>query len=392
MGLATYIAPFIPNLSHHTAALRELLKKGNTFVWDPAHQVVFEKIKRSITAEITLTYFDPQKETVLQVDASKKGLGATLMQENKPVAFASKALTDTESRDANIERELLAVVYGCEKSHNYLSGQSFTVQSDHKPLESIHLMAPPPRLQRTLMRLQPYDLIIRYCQGKNMEVADALSRVSPQEKEPIPNMDVQIHEVCPEFSDDMLQRIRTATDTDPELNELKDVVHTGWPANIKQVSQVLKPYWTFRDEIATEDGITMKGRRIIIPQRMQNMILTKLHTGHQGEEKTKLRARTAVYWQGMNNDIDRVCKMCSTCQKMQNRQPKEPILQTEIPPGPWHTVDTDLFYLDGAEFLLIADYYSKYQFVRKVPKGQSTSKTIVETTKQILASKVSPKL
>ena len=78
----------------------------------------------------------------------------------------------------------------------------------------------------------------------------------------------------------------------------------------------------------------MKGRRIIIPQRTQNMILTKLHTGHQGAEKAKLRARTAVYWRGMNNDIDRVCKICSTCQQMQNRQLKEPLLQTEIPPGP----------------------------------------------------------
>ena len=116
LGLTTYMAPFIPNLSHHNASLRELLKKGNTFVWDPGHQEVFEKIKSSITDEIT------HKETVLQVDASPKGLGATLMQEDKPVAFASKTLTDTESRYANIERELLAVVYGCEKFHNYLYG------------------------------------------------------------------------------------------------------------------------------------------------------------------------------------------------------------------------------------------------------------------------------
>ena len=189
-------------------------------------------------------------------------------------------------------------------------------------------MAAPTALQRMLMRLQPYDLIIKYRHGKNMEVADALSRLSPQDKEPIPNMDVQIHEVCPQFSDDMLQRIRTATDTDPELQELKDAVHTGWPANksYKSSNRI------GRSVITTEDGITMKGRRIIIPQRMQNMILTQLHTGHQEAEKTKLRARTAVYWRGMNNDIDRVCKMCSTCQQMQNRQPKEPLLQTEIPP------------------------------------------------------------
>ena len=223
-------------------------------------------------------------------------------------------------------------------------------------------------------------------------VTDALSRLSPQEKEPIPNMDVQIHEVCTQFSDDMLQRIRTATDTDLKLKALENIVHTGWPANIKQVSEILKSYWTFRDEITTEDGIVMKVRRIIIPQQMQNTTLTKLHAGHQGSEKNKLRVRTTVYWRGMNNDIDSVCRACNTCQEMQNSQPKEPLIQTEVPPGPWHTVGTDLFYLDGSEFRLIADYYSKYQFVREVPKGQSTSKTIVEITKQIFSEQGIPKI
>ena len=106
--------------------------------------------------KITLTYFDPMKETILQVDASMKSLGAALTQDRKPVAFASKALTDVESRYANIERELLAVVYGYKKFHTYLYGRSFTIHTDHKPLESIHLKhltAAPPRLQRMLLRL-----------------------------------------------------------------------------------------------------------------------------------------------------------------------------------------------------------------------------------------------
>ena len=69
--------------------------------------------------EAALAYYDPSKEVTLQVDAST-GLGAALLQDKKPIAFASKALTDTESRYANIERELLAVVYGCERFHTYL--------------------------------------------------------------------------------------------------------------------------------------------------------------------------------------------------------------------------------------------------------------------------------
>ena len=108
LGLANYMGPFIPNLSTLTAPLRELLKEDNRFKWYAAHQESFNKIKDSISNEITLTYFDPMKETILQVDASMKGLGAALTQDGKPVAFASKALTDVESRYANIERELLA--------------------------------------------------------------------------------------------------------------------------------------------------------------------------------------------------------------------------------------------------------------------------------------------
>ena len=148
--------------------------------------------------------FDTAKETTLQVDASLKGIGAFLLLDNKPVAFASKALTDTESRYPNIERELLEVVYGCERFHTYIYGRSVTVQTDHKPLESIHLkhlMAAPPRLQQMLLRLQPYNITIQYKPGREMELADAFSRLSPEEKGPIPNLNVEVHEVLPQFSE-----------------------------------------------------------------------------------------------------------------------------------------------------------------------------------------------
>ena len=98
-----------------------------------------------------------------------------------------------ETRYANLERELLAVVYGCEKFHTYLFGHSFTVNTDHKPLESIHLKhqrAAPPRLQRKLLSLQLYGLVIRYQPDNGIEIADALSRLLPEEKEAIPGMNV----------------------------------------------------------------------------------------------------------------------------------------------------------------------------------------------------------
>ena len=251
LGLATYMGPFIPSLSTLTGPLRELVMKENTFEWTPSHQESLDTIKSKISDNTTFAYYDPTKEVTLQVDASTKGLGATLMQQGKHIAFASKALTDTESRYANIERELLAVVYGCERFHTYLYGQTFIAESDHKPLESIHLKhltSAPTRLQRMLLRLQPYDLTIRYRPGTQMQIADALSRLSPEEKAPIPDLCVQIHDVCPQFSNEYLERIRSETSKDPELAALKEVVYTGWPATIKQLLSVVRPYWTFRDD------------------------------------------------------------------------------------------------------------------------------------------------
>ena len=214
LGLATYMRPLIQNLSNLTACLRDLVKKNNVFERSSTHQAAFDAIKRLISDESTLAYYDPEKEITLQVDASTKGLGATLLQDGKPIAFASKALSDIETRYANIERELLAVVYGCERFHTYLFGRSFVAESDHKPLESIqlkNLIAAPPRLQRMLLRLQPYDVTIRYRPGKQVPIPDALSRLSPEEKAPIPGLNVQVHEVCPQFSSGYLQKIKTET-------------------------------------------------------------------------------------------------------------------------------------------------------------------------------------
>ena len=133
----------------------------------------------------------------IQVDASQVGLGAVLLQDNKPIAFASKALTDAESRYANIEREMLAVVFGVERFHTYVYGWSFTIESDHKPLESIsrkNLSDTAAWLQCMMLCLQGYNLTIHYHPGKEMVIPNMLSQFSPW---PGPNLplDIAIHHV-----------------------------------------------------------------------------------------------------------------------------------------------------------------------------------------------------
>ena len=106
------MSPFLPKLSQQTAPLRDLLKNEAEFEWTPSHDAVFEDTKALICRHVTLSYFRPEVDSVVHVDASSRGLGAVLLQNGKPIAFASKTLSDCEQRCANIEREMLAVVFG----------------------------------------------------------------------------------------------------------------------------------------------------------------------------------------------------------------------------------------------------------------------------------------
>jgi hypothetical protein len=357
LGIATYMSSFVPRLSELTAPLRELIKKEVPYDWTASHQTSFENIKSMIIREVTLSYYDVNKPTVIEVDASLKGVGAALVQDGRVIAFGSKAFTETEQRYANIEREMLAVVHACEQFHMYIYGKTFVVESDHKPLEMIHLknlMSAPPRLQRMLLRLQGYDVTIRYKPGKMMLLSDGLSRLNPLPKGPIEKKTVQINFV--QFSSTRVDILKEATSSDPELAALRDIIVDGWPERRQSVPKPLQPYWPFRDELSIEDGLVLKGDRIVIPQAQQKKILETIHEGHQGTTKCQLRAKSAVYWLNVNRDIEDLVKCCPVCQEFSKSRSPEPLMQHEIPTRPWQVIGTDLFYIDGEDYILIADY------------------------------------
>ena len=206
------------------------------------------------------------------------------------------------------------------------------------------------------------------------------------------DLNVQVHEVCPQFSSGYLQKIKTETTKDTELITLRNMVTDGWPTSIKKVTSVLQPYWTFRDKITIEDSLCFKGQRIIIPAMMQHDVLSRLHASHQGAEKNKLRARSSVFWVNLNKDIDELTKASDACQEFQRSQPGGPLIPSDIPPRTWHTITTDLFYYNEDEYLLIADYFSKFQFVRKIPRGYSNSNTVVDLMKQIFGEHGIPEI
>jgi len=151
LGLANYLSHFTPHLSTVAAPLRDLCKQDSDFRWGPEHTTAFKSLKKIISTQTVLRYYDGTKPLVIQVDASLRGLGAALIQPDGPVAFASKSLTETEQRYSNIKWEMLGVVFGLERFHHYVYGRHVVIETDHKPLESIfqkHLSSAPPRLAR----------------------------------------------------------------------------------------------------------------------------------------------------------------------------------------------------------------------------------------------------
>lgn len=367
LGLVNYLAKFAPNVSEVTAPLRQLLIKTNEFVWDTPQSQAFNRVKDIITKSPVLAYFDPQKQLTLQVDASKYGLGAALLQDGRPICYASKSLTFTEQNYANIEREMLGIVFGCHRFHEYVYGRKVTVETDHKPLEVIAkkpLHVAPPRLQRMLFSIQKYDLDIRYKPGKDIPVADTLSRnysedttVNLSDK-----VELQVHFVLANVpvSDCRLHEIRTETQKDKMLSKLMEIIDEGWPHLRRQCHSSVIEFWNYRDELSVIDGIIFKADKIVIPLSMRSYMLNAIHSGHMGIERSIQRARDVLFWPKMTDDITNVVKQCAVCQENRNSPQKEPLICSDVPDYPWQVVATDLFYWDHKDYMVIVDYYSRY--------------------------------
>ncbi|XP_061167817.1 uncharacterized protein LOC133176762 [Saccostrea echinata] len=292
MGMITYLSKFAPNLANIASPLRQLLLKDREFVWDAPQVQAFQKVKDLITRTPgpLLTYFYPGKPVVLETDASQFGLGATLLQDDKPVAFA---LTPAEINYAQIEKEMLSILFGCKKFHQYLYGREVQIHTDHKPLVAIHtkpLAQAQARLRRMLLQLQAYDLKLMHIPGKDIPIADTLSRKFLPDTYPqlTAGMDPHVHTVMSSsrVSDRRLEEVRLATQADPQMKILIIIIHDGWPEKRKKKcpSQALE-YWNHRDELTEIDGIIFKSHKIIIPRDLRRQMMKAVHISNMGVEK-----------------------------------------------------------------------------------------------------------
>ena len=385
LGMITYVSKFVPNLSQLTSTLRDLLKKGSAWTWNSNHEKSFNDLQEILMKKPVLQYFDVKSPITLSVDSSKDGMGAVLLQNNLPVAYASKSLTETQKNYAQIEKETLAVVFGCEKFHQYIFGKQFTVESDHKPLEAIFkkgLDKCPVRLQRMRIRLQPYDFNLIYKPGKELLLADALSRSFIEDPKDFFDGDIELYvgmilESIP-MSSSKLKIFQIESNEDEEMQTLIKLIMTGWPNDKKLVPDVAKPYYHFKEELSTVNGLVFKNSRVVVPKKLRTDMLYRIHYSHLGMEKCKNRARELLYWPGMSKEVEDMILNCSTCLTFQKGNTKEPLMPKEVPNGPWEVLGTDLFHFQGREHLLVIDYFSKY-----VETKALTELTSVETIRSL---------
>ena len=369
-------------------------------MWEKHHQDAFDRVKQRVADYPVLRYYDVSLPVTIQCDSSETGMGAALLQEGQPVTFVSRTLTPTERGYAQIEKECLAIVFACERFNQYIFGrESISVQSDHKPLETIFkkpLTAAPKRLQGMLLRLQKFNLKIGYKKGTEMFLADTLSRAPLLDVGPPKNcLRPEHEEVCrldledvnaAEFlriSNDGLKNIQRPTEADEQLQCLKRTVLEGWPETKQQVEHLIAEYWTFRDEIGVYNGVLYKGDRVIIPTALRKELMKRIHASHQGEQACLRRARDALFWPGMSQQIIDTVRSCSLCAEYAPALPKEPLITPVLPTRPWSIVDQDLYSLEGNDYLITVDAFSGYWEVDEM--SQTTAQAVIHKTKQHFA-------
>ncbi|KAL9961977.1 hypothetical protein ACROYT_G031026 [Oculina patagonica] len=269
-GMAQHMSRFLPDLAETLEPIRALTRKDTPFVWSTECESAFDRLKRNLSESPCLAYFDASKEIVIQVDSSTHGIGAVLLQEGRPIEYASRALTPPEINWAQIEKEALSVLYGLERFDQYTYGRP----------------------------------------GTDLLIADTLSRAHPDDSDSENDQGDRARimnvNVFGDIPDKRLDEIREAISCDTSLQTLMKLVLVGWPADKRGTPVCALPYFDVRDCLSVVDGILVKGEAVVISMALRPSIKRRLHSAHLGCDSMLRRARGTVYWPNMARDIKQI--------------------------------------------------------------------------------------
>ena len=341
-----------------------------------------------------MAYFNLEHEAEVIVEASPVGLGALLVQYDKDqnmsvITLASRALTDTERRYSQMEREALGVTWAILHFHLYLAGSSFCVVTDHKLLLALFnntSSKPPTCIERWIMKLQEYDFKGIYTPGKQNPADFILHHPLPstaaasrEEKLADDYVNLVTYNAVPKTL--QLEDIESETKKDEALILCKQaILENKWhvfrknaPESIKQDIESL---YRVRNELSISMEHDMRDRRIVIPESLRQRAIDIAHEGHQGIVKMKQLLRTKIWFPAIDRLVEQTVSACILCQALTvEKKSTEPLNMSELPNEPWEEISIDFKELPTGEFLLVViDDNSRYPVIEGV---RSTSATCI---------------
>jgi len=427
IGMCSYYRRFIPDFSSIAEPLINLTRKYARFQWDDTCQVAFVRLKNMLSDMVILAYPDPNKDYRLYTDASNFSIGACLTQRvyveledkeiEKPIYFLSHKLSDTQTRWSTIEKEAYAIHYSLQKLHHYLHSATFTIYTDHKPLQ--YLLNSPMqnrKIQSWALSIAGYNCKIEYLQGKSNVCADLLSRSKGAQKEgseKTVEVDDRAYEVSAINSNhfeprDFASYIRETSqpteferpilpdvdmireqDSDKDILELKNRIKKGKATKLEQ-----KKYLIMDDVLyylsQTDDEPVV---RLYIPSHLRTRVLIQYHddNGHVGIEKTFQAVKHKYFWPCLFREIVEHVNRCVPCQTRNLSTFRPRIQESDIPPFPFAKIAVDICgpypkTLSGNQYIVsFIDIYSGWPECFPVPNKKA------ETVCHLLIEEIFPR-
>ncbi|XP_063809856.1 uncharacterized protein LOC135028570 [Pseudophryne corroboree] len=439
LGFVGYYRRFIENFAKVATPLNELLRgksgqeqrSASRVKWTEAQQTSFDQLKASLIEAPLLAYPDYGRPFKLYTDASHRGLGAVLSQEQdgreRVIAYASRGLKTTERNCENysaFKLELLALVWAVtEKFKNYLAATPFEIVTDNNPLAHLSTARLPALEQRWMSRLAGFRYTVVYRSGKSNGNADALSRlptddIAEEEKDwsedvETPTFKPQRRRYCIVTSDPVAATSDASPDSlpcdnlgfdwvkvqheSPVMQELMG--HLCRKSQLTQTQRAvadpeLVKLLRHRDRLSIKHGLLVRTStdpstnqtivQTVVPRQQAHFLLTAYHnqSGHFGTQKTEATLRRRYFWVGMREDIGQWCRDCVACNlkrrpEASQKDPLHPIKSHR----PLELVALDHVKLEpspsGYQYALtMTDYYSKFLVV--APVRDLTAKTTAE--------------
>lgn len=385
LGIASFVSSYIRNFADITKPLWEATAEG-CFEWTGEREEAFQDLKRAIVdCTVAQGYFSETDETFLYTDASPVAVGAVLVQRDarskyRIIAFASRLLSQTEQRYAQVQREGLSVVWGAEHFWYYLVGREFTIRTDNQGITFImkrdHTQAK--RIMRRsdafALRLGAFRYKIEFVKGGE-NIADPSSRMV----EGVPGTDFEdgptrgeIMVIEMKTPDDLVfpegrvtvEEVRWHYERDTVMAEVASALESNvWP-------RAFGKFKSARHELREVDGLLTRMGELVIPELLRPKVLWVAHAGHPGINAMKSILRGKVWWPGMLTHAEQWVGGCKACALMSRRTRPMPMLRSNLPGAVWENIAVDFNgpYVEfkGVHILLITDLYSRFLIARPV--------------------------